>query len=55
MSDSIAPIVAEHYNKIEEKGLEERKQSRIFHMRNFNNWIKSMLISKCYLLFIQIK
>ncbi|XP_055952591.1 mRNA cap guanine-N7 methyltransferase-like isoform X2 [Argiope bruennichi] len=46
MSDSLAPIVAQHYNKIEEKGLEERKQSRIFYMRNFNNWIKSMLIKE---------
>lgn len=46
MSESLAPIVAEHYNKIQEKGLEERKQSRIFHMRNFNNWIKSMLIKE---------
>ncbi|PRD26581.1 UNVERIFIED_CONTAM: rnmt [Trichonephila clavipes] len=46
MTDSLAPIVAQHYNKIEEKGLEERKQSRIFYMRNFNNWIKSMLIKE---------
>ncbi|XP_054716405.1 mRNA cap guanine-N7 methyltransferase-like isoform X2 [Uloborus diversus] len=44
MSDSLAPIVAQHYNQIQERGLEERKQSRIFHMRNFNNWVKSMLI-----------
>lgn len=37
--------VAEHYNKLEETGLEKRAQSRIFHMRNFNNWIKSMAIN----------
>ncbi|KFM66263.1 mRNA cap guanine-N7 methyltransferase, partial [Stegodyphus mimosarum] len=46
MTDSLAPIVAQHYNQIQEKGLEERKQSRIFHMRNFNNWVKSMLIKE---------
>jgi len=46
MAECLAPIVAQHYNQIEEKGLEERKQSRIFHMRNFNNWIKSMLIKE---------
>lgn len=37
-------IVADHYNKLPEKGLASRVESRIFHMRNFNNWIKSMLI-----------
>uniref|UniRef100_T1IYW9 mRNA cap guanine-N(7) methyltransferase n=1 Tax=Strigamia maritima TaxID=126957 RepID=T1IYW9_STRMM len=36
--------VAEHYNSLQEKGLEERTKSRIFYLRNFNNWIKSMLI-----------
>ncbi|XP_042901007.1 mRNA cap guanine-N(7) methyltransferase [Parasteatoda tepidariorum] len=46
MTDSLAPIVAQHYNQIQEKGLEERKQSRIFHMRNLNNWVKSMLIKE---------
>ncbi|KAG8197543.1 hypothetical protein JTE90_007279 [Oedothorax gibbosus] len=35
MADSLAPIVAQHYNQIQEKGLEERKQSRIFHMQEF--------------------
>lgn len=38
-------VVADHYNKLEEKGVAERSKSRIFHMRNFNNWIKSMLIN----------
>ncbi|KAI8501894.1 hypothetical protein Bbelb_203060 [Branchiostoma belcheri] len=37
--------VARHYNQLEEKGLAVRSQSRIFHLRNFNNWIKSMLIA----------
>ncbi|UYV67287.1 RNMT [Cordylochernes scorpioides] len=39
-------LVAHHYNKLENKGLAERKQSRIFHLRNFNNWIKSVLIGE---------
>lgn len=40
----IAPIVQSHYNRLENGGLEQRHQSRILHMRNFNNWVKSMLI-----------
>lgn len=40
----ISEVVAGHYNKLDEKGLEERTKSRIFYLRNFNNWIKSMLI-----------
>lgn len=43
---SISTVVASHYNNIEEKGLIFRNKSRIVYMRNFNNWIKSMLISK---------
>ncbi|XP_015608861.1 mRNA cap guanine-N7 methyltransferase isoform X2 [Cephus cinctus] len=39
-------LVAEHYNSLEEKGLSQRSQSRIIFMRNFNNWIKSMLINE---------
>lgn len=41
-----AKVVATHYNAIEEKGLEERSKSRIFHLRNFHNWIKSILINE---------
>lgn len=33
-------IVAQHYNQLEEKGLAERFNSKIFYLRNFNNWIK---------------
>ena len=40
--------VATHYNQLKESGLEERTKSRIFYMRNFNNWIKSMAISGCF-------
>lgn len=38
--------VASHYNKREDRGTEERKKSPIFHMKAFNNWTKSLLISK---------
>lgn len=41
-----ALVVTEHYNSLKQKGLRQRSQSRIVYMRNFNNWIKSMLISK---------
>ncbi|XP_058060441.1 mRNA cap guanine-N7 methyltransferase [Anopheles bellator] len=39
-------VVASHYNKIEERGIFERTKSNIFFMRNFNNWIKSVVIDK---------
>ena len=38
-------VVAAHYNTLEERGLAERSKSRIFYLRNFNNWVKSMMIS----------
>ncbi|XP_029919904.1 mRNA cap guanine-N(7) methyltransferase [Myripristis murdjan] len=38
--------VARHYNSLQEVGLAVRSQSRIFHMRNFNNWMKSVLIGE---------
>lgn len=37
--------VAKHYNERENTGLKQRQQSRIYFMRNLNNWIKSMAIS----------
>ncbi|XP_070505982.1 mRNA cap guanine-N(7) methyltransferase [Chironomus tepperi] len=40
-----ASVVAKHYNQLQEKGLAERFNSKIFYLRNFNNWVKSMLIS----------
>lgn len=42
----IATIVANHYNSINNKDISERAKSRIYHMRNFNNWIKSIIIRK---------
>jgi hypothetical protein len=44
-AQSHGSVVATHYNNLEEKGLAERSKSRIFYMRNFNNWMKSMMIS----------
>ncbi|KAJ8961253.1 hypothetical protein NQ318_008937 [Aromia moschata] len=45
-NDGYAKVVATHYNQLEEKGLDERSRSRIFYLRNFHNWIKSMLINE---------
>ncbi|XP_069778597.1 mRNA cap guanine-N7 methyltransferase isoform X2 [Narcine bancroftii] len=38
--------VAAHYNELQECGLAVRSKSRIFYMRNFNNWIKSVVIGE---------
>ncbi|KAA8579399.1 hypothetical protein FQN60_002484, partial [Etheostoma spectabile] len=35
-----------HYNRLQEVGLAARSRSRIFFMRNFNNWLKSVLIGE---------
>jgi len=32
------------FSRLEEKGIQHRVESRIYFMRNLNNWIKSMLI-----------
>nr|SVE93664.1 EOG090X07I2 [Scapholeberis mucronata] len=44
IKEGCGSVVAQHYNQLSEKGLAERKESRIFHMRNLNNWIKSRII-----------
>ena len=38
--------VSDHYDKKLDKGLKEREKSEILGLRNFNNWIKSVLIQK---------
>ncbi|KAH8249003.1 hypothetical protein KR032_005035 [Drosophila birchii] len=39
-------VVANHYNELKEAGRKDRQKSKIFFMRNFNNWIKSQLINE---------
>ena len=38
--------VAKHYNDIPAGTKESRKESRIFHLRNFNNWVKTVIITE---------
>jgi len=42
----LAGAVADHYNQLQNQGMHQRRQSRIFYLRNFNNWVKSMLIGE---------
>lgn len=46
LEEGHSSAVAAHYNELQEVGLEKRCQSRIFYLRNFNNWIKSILIGE---------
>lgn len=43
--ESNAALVAQHYNSRQDQGLGARKQSPILPLRNFNNWVKSVIIS----------
>jgi mRNA (guanine-N7-)-methyltransferase len=45
---SNVPEAHAYYNNTQDNGLVRRKESKIFHMRNFNNWIKSTLIGTSY-------
>lgn len=42
--EKVGAVVAEHYNNQTDDGFDQRNSSRIYHQRNFNNWIKSTVI-----------
>lgn len=44
--ESLGATVAKHYNERPAGSKDIRKESRIFHLRNFNNWAKSTLINE---------
>ena len=46
-SEGLADKVAKHYNELPSAGKEIRKESPIYYLRNFNNWVKSIIINEC--------
>jgi hypothetical protein len=38
--------IADHYNARREIGKRKRTESPIFHLKNFNNWVESVLLNK---------
>ena len=45
VTPSNIPDAHTYYNNPQEHGLNQRNESKILYLRNFNNWIKSTLIS----------
>jgi mRNA (guanine-N7-)-methyltransferase len=45
-NDYNSVVVAEYYNKKDNVDIDTRSKSRIYYLRNFNNWIKSVLINE---------
>ncbi|XP_077295767.1 RNA guanine-7 methyltransferase [Arctopsyche grandis] len=45
-TETEAAVVAEHYNNRVACSFGARRTSPIFYLRNFNNWVKSMVIQK---------
>lgn len=45
-NEGLGKVIADHYNKIQELGIEQRDESKIIGLRRFNNWIKSMVLNE---------
>jgi len=43
---SLGSTVAKHYNLLQSNTKDQRKDSCIFHLRNFNNWVKTVVINE---------
>jgi len=39
-------VVLDHYNQRHEQGTKKRRESKIYHLRSLNNWIKAILFRK---------